>query len=398
MIFVALLVLAIWLDLWLARAGFWRIDREPVPCPPALWTAITAVIPARNEERVLGTTLRSLWSQDYPGDLRIVVVDDHSEDRTAEVARVVAREVATDRGRPADLCVLQAPPLPPGWSGKVWAMQHGVECGLTPDDPARYILFSDADIEHGPGALRELVCRAEAGPCDLVSFMVRLQCCSRAERMMIPAFVFFFKMLYPFRRINEAADPLAGAAGGTMLVRREALKRIGGLGCIGHELIDDCALGREIKRGGHRIWLGLSATSGSTRGYNSLPEICQMIARTAYTQLAYSPARLLMCIAGLVLTFVAPPLLLLFASGWSAIGGGGAWLLMSLLYMPMVRFYGRPPLQAFLLPLTALLYLWATVLSAWQYHRGRGGQWKGRAQTPVGRRIEPEYGGSDEIG
>ncbi len=372
-LFLAALTLLIWLALWLAHGGFWQIDREPVPTPPSKWPRVTVVIPARNEAAGIGDTLRSLWAQEYPHCLQIVVVDDHSEDGTAEIARQTAREL----GREANLQVLAAHPLPPGWTGKVWAMNQGVTRGLDAHDPACYVLFSDADISHGTGAVRELVCRAEAGDCDLVSFMVRLQCRSRAEKLMIPAFVFFFKMLYPFRRVNNSRNTLAGAAGGTMLARRSALERISGLAAIQNELIDDCALARAIKAGGHPIWLGLSDTSQSTRSYGSLSEITHVIARTAYTQLGYSPLRLLGCVLGLTLTFLAPPLLLL-AGGWAGVLGGMTWLLMSALYLPMLHFYRRSPLWAFALPLTAGFYLWATVLSALRHHRGQGGQWKGR--------------------
>ena len=373
---LSLLCLAIWLWLWLGHAGFWRIDRAEVPPPPLNWPEVIAVIPARNEEEGIAETLRSLWSQDYPNPIRIVLVDDHCEDGTVTLAREAARNARQEGA----LCIVEADCLPAGWTGKVWAMDQGVRRGIEPGDAARYILFSDADISHGPSAVWELVCRAEAGACDLTSFMVRLQCRAPAERLMIPAFVFFFKMLYPFRRINNASNPLAGAAGGTMLVRREALARIGGLASIRSELIDDCALAREIKRGGHPIWLGLSDTSISTRHYRRLPEILHMVARTAYTQLGCSPFRLAGCIAGLALVYLAPPILLL-ACGWPALFAGLAWLLMTLLYLPMVRFYRQSPLWSALLPVTALLYLAATILSAWRWHRGRGGQWKGRSQA-----------------
>jgi len=370
--------LAAWTFLWLFRGGFWCIDREPVPQPPAEWPDVVAVIPARNEAEVIGETLRSLWAQQYPGRLRIVLVDDHSHDGTAEVAR----QAAAALGREGDLHVLPAEPLPAGWTGKVWAMEQGLRRGLPADDPARYVLFSDADISHGPAALRELVSRAEAGPCDLVSFMVRLECRSRAERLMIPAFVFFFKLLYPFRQINDPRHPLAGAAGGTMLVRRTALERIGGMACIRHALIDDCSLGAAVKRGGHRIWLGMSDESRSTRGYGTLDEILRMIARTAYTQLGYNPLMLAGCVLGLGFTFLAPPLLLLFAAGWARLLGGLAYLLMTALFVPMLRFYRLSALWAVQLPVTACVYLWATLLSAWWHHRGKGGQWKGRSQVP----------------
>lgn len=374
---LGIVTLIIWLGMALGRAFFWRIDREPVlPDPPA-WPEVAVVIPARNEAPVIGETLRSLWAQAYPGFLRIVVVDDHSDDGTAEVARETARNL----GKAADLQVLPAEPLPEGWTGKVWAMHQGVTRGVPEGDPARYVLFSDADISHGAGSLRELVARAEAEGRDLVSFMVRLQCASFAERLMIPAFVFFFKMLYPFRRINHPKDPLAGAAGGTMLVRREALRRIGGMEAIRFALIDDCALGAAIKRGGHNIWLGMSDTSISTRGYGTLAEVVRMIARTAYTQLEYSPLVLAGSVAGLGLTFLAPPLLVALGEGWGRLAAGAAWGLMTLLFVPMVRFYRLSPLWAPLLPVTATLYLWATLLSAWQHHRGSGGRWKGRSQS-----------------
>ncbi len=373
---LAALVATIWLALAFAQGGFWRVDRELVPPAPPEWPRVTVLIPARNEAECIGDTLRSLWAQDYPTVLRVVVVDDHSDDGTAEIARQTAR----DLGRDADLRIVAAQPLPPGWTGKVWAMQQGMTRGLDGGDGAEYVLFSDADITRGAGAVREMVSRAHAGNCDLVSFMVRLQCQSRAEKLMIPAFVFFFKMLYPFRRVNDRRNPLAGAAGGAMLLRRTALERIGGLTTIQNELIDDCALARAVKSGGHNIWLGLSDTSTSTRRYGSLSEIVHVIARTAYTQLNYSPLRLFGCVFGLFLTFLLPPLLLL-AGGWAAVLGAVTWLLMSATYLPMLRFYRRSPLWAFALPLTACLYLWATLLSAWRHHRGQGGQWKGRNQS-----------------
>lgn len=377
---LAALTLLIWLGLAGLHGRFWQIEAEAVPPPTPAWPAVVAVIPARNEAEVIGETLRSLWAQDYPGLLRVVLVDDHSDDGTAEVALTAARKA----GREADLLVLRGESLPPGWTGKVWAMHQGVSRGVPAEDPSRYLLFSDADISHAPEALRELVSRAEAEGLDLASLMVRLQCRSTAEKLMIPAFVFFFRMLYPFPRVNRPKDPLAGAAGGTMLLRRTALERIGGLASIRHELIDDCSLAREVKRGGHPIWLGLSRGSVSTRGYGTLGEILRMISRTAYTQLGYSPAQLAGCVLGLGLTFLSPPLLLL-AGGWTALLGGLTWLLMAGLYLPMVRFYGQSPLWAPLLPLTATLYLWATLLSAWRHHRGVGGQWKGRSQSQAVR-------------
>lgn len=384
--------------LWLAHGQFWRIDNTPLPLPPRHWPVVTVIIPARNEEAVIAQTLGSLWGQDYPFPLKIIVVNDHSTDRTAQVAI----ESALALGKIPLLQVLDADPLPSQWTGKVWAMHQGVTRVINKNhngnlnenlhtvlnenlsqqpETTHYILFSDADILHGAGAVRELVGRAEAGSYDLVSFMVRLQSQNAAERLMIPAFVFFFKMLYPFRWSNDPKNSLAAAAGGTMLLRHEALARLDNLACIRQELIDDCALARAVKRGGHSIWLGLSDSSYSTRHYENLGEILHMVARTAFTQLGYSPLRLLACLIGLLLTFLAPPFLLILARGWPAFIGGFVWMLMSLLYLPMLRFYRQSPLWACSLPLIALIYLWATVLSAWHHYRGQGGQWKGRSQV-----------------
>lgn len=376
-LYFAILVLTIWLWLALVHAGFWRIEEGPALVEPRELPDVVVVIPARNEEVGIGETLRSLWEQDYRGRQRVVLVDDHSEDRTVEVAR----QAAEIMGRTADLTIIEAEPLPDGWTGKVWAMQQGLSRGVSDDDAARYALFSDADISHGKSALRELVARAETDDCDLASFMVRLHCETPSERLTIPAFVFFFRLLYPFRRVNDPANALAGAAGGTMLVRRTALERIGGLECIRGELIDDCALARHIKQGGHRIRLDLSETSVSTRCYGRMCEITDMIARTAYTQLRYSPLLLLGCVLGLCVTFLAPVVLVVSVRGWPSFLGGAAWLIMSLLYLPMVRFYRQSPLWAGLLPITALLYLGATITSAWRHYRGRGGQWKGRSRS-----------------
>ncbi|HLJ54492.1 MAG TPA: glycosyltransferase [Chthonomonadaceae bacterium] len=377
---IAVSALIAWLWLLFGNAGFWRIERPAPAAKPQEWPEVVVVIPARDEGQGIAETLRSLWGQDYAREVRIVLVDDHSEDATVERAVALAESL----GRRGALTVLAARSLPPGWTGKVWAMSEGISHGVPAGDPARYVLFSDADVRHGSSAVRDLVARAESGGLDLASLMVTLQCRTVAERLTIPAFVFFFRMLYPFRRANDRSDSLAAAAGGTMLLRRSALDRIGGLAAIRGELIDDCALARAVKRGGHRIWLGLGAASVSTRGYGRLRDIVHMVARTAYTQLGYSPARLAGCVAGLCLVYLAPPLLL-FARGPSAAVGAVAWLLMAIAYAPMVRFYRQPLFFAPLLPLTATMYLYATCLSAWRHHCGRGGQWKGRSQDSTAR-------------
>jgi hopene-associated glycosyltransferase HpnB len=375
LLIAAALALVGWLYLWLAPSNFWRLERDPVPAEPEVWPEVIAVIPARNEVDVIARTQESLWTQDYPRPLSIILVDDHSDDGTKEAALEVTQRLE----RSMHFTLLQARTLPQDWAGKVWAMHRGVEYLLKYFTP-KYVLFSDADIEHGPHAIRELVSRAEAERLDLASFMVRLECRSSAERLMIPAFVFFFRMLYPFRRCNDPKDPLAGAAGGTMLVRTDALRRIGGMEAIKDQLIDDCALARAVKAGGHRIWLGLGGESRSTRGYGPMREVIAMISRTAYTQLGYSPLVLVGCVFGMGLIYLAPVLATLFGSGASRVAGLAGLLLMASLYAPMVRYYGRPAISALLLPLTAALYLWATILSAIRHHQGRGGAWKGRTR------------------
>lgn len=376
---LAVISCSIWMFLALGHGRFWYVDREPVPPPPEEWPSVVAVIPARNEADGIALTLQSLWSQDYLGDLDIIVVDDGSDDGTDQVAR----NEACLAGRGERLRVLTAGPPPDGWTGKLWAMQTGLQTVWTEAETASYVLFSDADILHGRSALRELVCRAVAEGRDLVSFMVWLHCETMPERLLIPAFVFFFRMLYPFRRINDRSDRLAGAAGGTMLVSADALRRIGGLNKIRGELIDDCALGRSVKDGGHAIWVGLTEVSHSSRRYGRIGEVLQMIARTAYTQLGYSPLRLIGCVLGLVITFILPFTLVFCTTGPTQIVAGLAWLIMSLLYLPMVRFYRQSPLWAFGLPIVAVFYLCATLLSAWNHHTGKGGQWKGRSQSPA---------------
>lgn len=334
------------------------------------------VIPARNEAEVIGATIASLAGQEWSAPLPVILVDDQSTDATAETARSAA---AASSGK-ISLRVVTAPSLPQGWAGKVWAMHQGITVLAGEPNPPRYVLFSDADIVHGPNTIRELVARAEDTGSEMTSLMVRLRCSSLAERLMIPAFVFFFRMLYPFRRANNPQYRLAAAAGGTMLVRWSAIERIGGMAAIQGALIDDCSLASAIKRGGHRIWIGLSAESSSTRGYGCMREVIAMVARSAYTQLGYSPMRLLGCLVGLSVVFLVPPAVLA-AGGYPAIVGALAWVLMICLYLPMVRFYKQPAASALLLPVAATFYLYATLLSAGCHYRGIGGQWKGRTRS-----------------
>jgi hopene-associated glycosyltransferase HpnB len=371
---LAAIALAAWLYLLLFHGGFWRERPPPAPAPPPLCPAIVAIIPARNEVEVIGSAVSSLLNQRYPGRFSLILVDDHSTDGTAERARAAARdEDAEDR-----VAIVAARPLPAGWTGKLWAVAEGIRALDESGRLAEYLLLTDADILHHRTNLAELVAQAETARLDLASLMVRLRCRSPAERLLIPAFVFFFAMLYPFAWTADPRARTAGAAGGCSLVRRSALSRIGGIASIRGALIDDCALAAKIKQGG-RIWLGLSARTRSLRPYKRLGDIWHMIARTAYTQLRYSPLILAGTVLGMALIFLAPPALVL-DGGPAALLGGTAWLIMAIAYAPMLRFYRQPLLLAPLLPAIALVYTAATIDSALRHWRGRGGEWKGRIE------------------
>jgi len=375
---VAALAAASWIYLIVFRGGFWRIERHLPHAAPTALPGVVAVIPARNEADHVGCTVRSLLRQDYPGSLRIVVVDDQSSDGTAEVARLAAAALGlADR-----LTVAAGRPLPTGWSGKVWAQDQGLEIAESIAPDATFVLLTDADIEHAPNQLSQLVARAEAERLDLVSLMVRLSCAAWVERLLIPAFIFFFRKLYPFAWINRHDRPEAGAAGGCMLVRRTMLQRIGGIAAIRNRLIDDCSLAAAIKAQGGRIWLGLAEETRSLRPYEMAGEVWRMIARTAYTQLERSPVNLAGCVVGMSLAYLAPPALALSAQGTPAGWLGlAAWIAMSLAYVPVLRYYRQPIVLAIALPAVALFYLCATLDSARRHRVGRGGEWKGRVQA-----------------
>lgn len=368
---LAALSLAIWVYLLLGRGFFWRARVAPPAAPPPRWPSVAAVVPARNEAALVGEAVASVLAQDYPGNFRVVLVDDHSSDGTADSARAAAART----GGSARLAIVGARPLPPGWTGKLWALAEGVR-SLGGDAP-ELLLFTDADIAHHPGNLRELVARLEAERRDLASLMVLLRCRSVAERFLIPAFVFFFAMLYPFAWSNDPQQRTAAAAGGCVLVRRSAYERIGGFATIRGALIDDCALAGAVKRSGGAIWLGLTRETRSLRAYPRLADVWEMVARTAYTQLRHSPALLAGTVAGLGITYLVPPVLVL-CGGATASLAGTAWTIMTLAYAPMLRFYGRSVLWAPVLPVVALVYLAATVDSARRHWRGKGGEWKGR--------------------
>ncbi len=373
---LAALPVLIWVYLLAARGGFWRVSRQLPPRLPQQGPPrrVVAVVPARNEAAVIGEAVESLLSQRLEGSIHVVVVDDGSSDDTATAAAAAAAKL----GRASDLSVIRGAPLPAGWTGKLWAMSQGLAAAgeLHPD----YLLLTDADIYHDPDNVASLVARAEAERCDLVSYMVRLSAASFAEKCLIPAFVFFFLKLYPPAWIASRRSRTAAAAGGCMLVRPEALARIGGLESFRSQIIDDCALARAVKSSGGAIWLGLTNTAHSVRSYGTFGEIGRMISRTAFSQLRHSYGLLLATLAGLAVTYVAPPLLLLSGDGVAIALGAAAWVSMSAAYRPMVRCYGLGPLWSLTLPAVALFYAAATVHSAVQYGLGRGGHWKGRAQ------------------
>jgi len=364
---VAALAVGVWLYLLLFRGRYWQeFSESHSPAPAGRTSSIVAVIPARNEADSIARAVASL----VPQVTHTIVVDDGSGDDTAAVAR---RSAA-----PEKLTVLTGDPLPAGWTGKLWAVHQGVRhaLGLAPE----YLLLTDADIEHAPETAAALAARAESGNYDLVSYMATLHCATAAERALVPAFVYFFLALYPPRWIRNPRRRTAGAAGGCILIRREALERIGGIAAIREQLIDDCALARAVKRSGGGIWLGLSRETRSLRTYSSFREIERMIARTAFTQLRYSNWLLAATLAGLAVTYLLGPVLVIAAPYPAAIMGAAAWLLMSVSYLPAVRFYGGSPLWAAALPAIATFYAWATLHSAILYWRGAGGQWKDRVQ------------------
>lgn len=370
--------LAPWVYLLAARGGFWRANvREDADLAPAPghWPTVAAVIPARNEADVIGVSLSSLLGQDYPEPLTIILTDDQSDDGTAEAARSAAQRLDAS-GR---LTVLSGKPLPPVWTGKLWAQKQGVDAAKSLPEPPGYLLLTDADIAYDKGVVRRLVARAEAQSLVLTSLMVKLRCESLAERALIPAFVFFFQMLYPFAWVNRKESAIAAAAGGCMLVRADALEAAGGIEAIRSSLIDDCALGRSMKKQGP-IWLGLTESAHSLRPYPKFTDIRRMVARSAYDQLDYSPLLLAGTVIAMTLTYLMPPLLAIWGTGLAQAAGLLTWGLMTVAFYPIVRFYALSPLWAAALPLIASCYMLFTLDSGLQHWRGKGGFWKGRVQ------------------
>ncbi len=384
LLIISIISLIIWIGLLLFWGNFWQ-------CAPILklekieldnYPAVCAVIPARNEAEVIEISIKSLLEQDYRGEFNIILVDDRSSDKTAEIARKTAEQL----NKSACLKIITGAELPVGWTGKLWAMKQGIEVAKQEFFPD-YILLSDADIKHNSHNLLQLVNKAKKDNCNLVSLMVLLRCESVWEKFLIPAFVFFFAKLYPFSQVNDRDRKTAAAAGGCILIETDALNKIGGIEVIRTALIDDCALAAEVKadnlaNNDRKIWLGFTKDAFSLRSYPSLKSIWDLVARTAFTQLNYSPLLLVGTVIGMILIYIVPPISVLLGTimlSWKIVAVGlSAYLLMSLAYLPTVRFYQISPLWAFNLSAIAFLYTLMTVDSAWQHWRGKGGAWKGR--------------------
>ncbi|MCL6668137.1 glycosyltransferase [Streptomyces panaciradicis] len=379
LVWIAAVSLAAWLWLLLCQGFFWRTDvRLPRRADPGDWPPVCVVVPARDEAAVLPAALPSLLAQDYPGRAEIFLIDDGSSDGTGDLARELA---ASHGGLPLTVGSPGEPPA--GWTGKLWAVRHGI--GLARARGPEYLLLTDADIAHKPDSLRELVAAARAGGFDMVSQMARLRVESAWERLVVPAFVYFFAQLYPFRRIGRRRARTAAAAGGCVLLRADTAERARIPDAIRHAVIDDVALARTVKGTGGHIWLGLAERVDSVRPYPRLHDLWRMVSRSAYAQLRHNPLLLLGTVAGLLLVYLVPPLALVVgaaAGAWpAAVLGGLAWLVMTGTYLPMLRYYRQRLWLAPLLPFTACLYLLMTVDSAVQHYRGRGAAWKGRTYT-----------------
>jgi hopene-associated glycosyltransferase HpnB len=390
---IGALTAVIWSYLALARGSFWRGSSwqtkgaNPSPSDKAgLPGGVLAIVPARNEAELIGPVIASLLNQNVP--MRVVLVDDESTDGTADSVRRAAEKA----GKADALIVIQSKPLPSGWTGKVWSMHQGIEYARIRGINPIWILFTDADVLHGPKTVANLGLIASQGNYDLVSLMVKLTCESIAEKLLIPAFVYFFFMLYPPAWIRNPRRSTAGAAGGCMMVRAETLERAGGLQAIRGAVIDDCALAGLLKQHGGKLWLGLTDQSQSLRRYHTFSHIEHTISRTAFNQLKHSSVLLLGTIAGMLITYLAPPLLLLTGSRPAIFMGAAAWAAMTITYSTMVRYYRQNPAWALTLPLAALFYLGASIHSAVKYWNGSGGEWKGRVQDVRGKDIRDSHG------
>lgn len=378
---VAVLALAIWVYLIAARGGFWRIlkfdDLAPAPDFPT-WPTIAVVVPARDEAEGVGDCVKSILGQPYPGELSMILVDDQSQDGTAQIAS----EAAAALGASHRLTVLSGRPLPAGWTGKLWAVKQGLSLVESRPTPPEYVLLTDADIVYSGDVVKRLVARAKNEQLAMTSVMAKLRCESFAEKYLIPAFIFFFGMLYPFSWVRDRRSSIAAAAGGCILARWDALRNSGGIDAIRGSLIDDCALGARLKTQGP-VWLGFSQDIVSVRASETVAEVGRMISRSAYAQLHYSLALLIGTVVAMSIVFLAPVAVTVFGHDFSRECAVAAWLLMALAFQPTLRYYRRSALWGPALPAIALAYMVFTINSAIQHFQGRGGMWKGRAQAQV---------------
>jgi hopene-associated glycosyltransferase HpnB len=368
--------LAAWIYLVFARGWFWlgRERDDGMPALPPVLPQVVIVVPARNEADSIAQSVTSLLAQDYPA-LSLVLVDDDSSDGTAEIARRAAAAL----GKEDRLTVVSSSALPTRWTGKLWAVKQGIAEAEEKFAP-KYLMLTDADIVHAPDTASWLVAHAEAHKIVLTSLTARWRCEAFSERVHIPAFIFFFQLLYPFAWVNRPESDTAAGAGGCMLVRADALRAAGGIDVIRDALIDDCALAAEMKKQGP-IWIGLTDRVQSIRPYPHWNDIRRMVARSAYAQLGYSPLMLIGTTLGLLLTYLVPPFTALFASGWAQLFGIVAWALMAIAFQPTLRFYRLSPLWGLALPAITFLFMLYTLDSAYQYATGKGGTWKGRVQA-----------------
>jgi len=360
---LCILATASWGGLALFWHRFWQVDQRLSLTPPELadYPSVTAIVPARNESQTIKTCITNLQNQTYQGRFSIIVTDDASTDDTGDILKSLQSD---------ELTVVSGKTLPHGWAGKMWALHQAIKAAEA--NPAHstseYYWLTDADISHRPEVLDTLVAHAQTNKLALVSQMVRLRCQTFWEKLLVPAFIFYFSLIYPFRAINSPASSIAGAAGGSILIRRDALKDIGGITALKDAVIDDCTLGKLVKQSGRNIWLGFAERSHSLRGYDQLADFWQMVQRSAYTQLHFSPVLLLVAVLGLAFSHVMPLVILC----WPALA------ITVFIYWPTVRFYGLSPFWALTLPIAGGLFGAMTISSALAHHLGWSNKWRDR--------------------
>ena len=367
--------LMIWLYLALLHGNFWNPPSIKKAKKISKYPEITILIPARNEAKYIKNSLMSLLRQNYEGKYRAIVVDDSSSDATLEIVKGISK-------KNNKIHVMQGKVLKEGWAGKVWAQYQGINFIKKKFPNSKYILFTDADIAHSPNNLKNLTIKAESESLDLVSLMVLLKANNFSEKILIPAFVFFFQKLYPFEWVNDPRRKIAAAAGGCMLVNYFTLKKSGGIEKIKNQIIDDCALARILKKNG-RIWLGITKETKSLRNYKKISEIWSMVTRSAYDQLNYSILLLIICAFGMFCTYMIPVIALSVGffdeNNYLFFTGLIAWFIMSYTYIPTLRNFNEKSFMATFLPIASIFYTLTTIDSARMHLWGSGGSWKDRS-------------------